>query len=55
MKGLGGKGKSKKDPVKNTVDGKMGTKPTEKTKLRLTDPLIDRLLNYFGIALRSNL
>ena len=40
--------------MKNTVDGKI-TKPKEKTKLQLTGPLIDRLQNYFGIALRSNL
>ena len=54
VKGLGGKGESKKDPVKNTVAGKI-TKPQEKPKLQLTDPRIDRLQNYFGIALRSNL
>ena len=29
-------------------------KPKEKAKSRLTDALIDRLQNYFGIALRSN-
>ena len=54
MKGLGGEGKGKKDTVKNTVDGNT-KKPNEKSKLRLTDPLIDRLQNYFGIALMSNL
>ena len=54
VKGLGGKVKAKKeDKVQKKDEGKV-KKTKEKAKSRLTDALIDRLQNYFGIALRSN-
>ena len=46
VKGLVGK-------VQKKDEGKV-KKTKEKAKSRLTDALIDRLQNYFGIALRSN-
>ena len=48
------RGKAKKeDKVQKKDEGKV-KKPKEKAKTRLTDALIDRLQNYFRIALRSN-
>ena len=46
-KGLGGK--NKKVQTKDKGKGKV-----TKAKSRLTDSVIDKLQNYFGIALRSN-
>ena len=52
VKGLGGKAKAKKeDKVQKKEEGK-AKKTKEKAKSRLTDALIDRLQNYFGIAFR---
>ena len=49
-----GKAKAKKeDKVQKKDEGKV-KKTKEKAKSRLTDALIDRLQNYFGIALRIN-
>ena len=54
IKGLGGKGMRKKiDSNVQKKDGKV-IKSKQIAKSRLTDALIDRLHNYFGIALRSN-
>ena len=54
VKGLGGKAKAKKeDKVQKKDEGKV-KRTKDKAKSRLTDALIDRLQNYFGIALRSN-
>ena len=50
-KGLGGR--NKKRAVNKTGTGKAKEKVEEKS--RLTDPIIDKLQNYFGIALRSNI
>ena len=50
-KGLGGKAKAK-TLLHTTADGKV-RKETLKTRGKLTDVPIDRLQNYFGIALRS--
>ena len=47
MKGLGGK--NKKVQTKDKGEGKV-----TKAKTRLNDSVIDKLQNYFGIALRSN-
>ena len=54
IKGIGGKGTRKKiDLNVQNKDGKV-IKSKQIAKSRLTDALIDRLHNYFGIALRSN-
>ena len=54
IKGLGGQGTRKKiDSNVQKKDGKV-IKSKQIAKNRLTDALIDRLHNYFGIALRSN-
>ena len=50
VKGLGGKAKKMKDEVQKVNGGKIQKLPS----MRLTDALIDKLQNYFGIALRSN-
>ena len=47
-KGLGGRNKSTVAAMKDEGTGKA------KEKSRLTDAIIDKLQNYFGIALRSN-
>ena len=51
-KGLGGKNKTTKKL--NVTDGGV-KKKKEVVKQRLTDVVIDKLQNYFGIALRSNI
>ena len=51
-KGLGGK--NKKSKVVDVVSSQKTPKQVMKAKSRLTDSLIDKLQNYFGIALRSN-
>ena len=54
IKGLDGKGTRKKiDLNVQNKDGKV-IKSKQVAKSRLTDALIDRLHNYFRIALRSN-
>ena len=54
IKSLGSKGTRKKiDPNVQKKDGKV-IKSKQIAKRRLSDALIDRLHNYFGIALRSN-
>ena len=52
IKGLGGEGTRKK--TDSNVQNKDGKVIKQIAKSRLTDALIDRLHNYFGIALRSN-
>ena len=51
-KGLGGK--NKKSKVVDVVSSQKHPKKVMKAKSRLTNSLIDKLQNYFGIALRSN-
>ena len=54
IKGLVGKGMRKKiDSNVQKKDGKV-IKSKQIAKSRLTDAFIDRLHNYFGIALKSN-
>ena len=55
IKGLGG-GKGTRKKIDSNVQKKDGKviKSKQIAKSRLTDALIDRLHNYFGIALRSN-
>ena len=51
-KGLGGK--NKKSKVVDVVSSQKNPKKVMKAKSRLTDSHIDKLQNYFSIALRSN-
>ena len=55
IKGLGG-GKGTRKKIDSNVQKKDGKviKSKQFAKSRLTDAIIDRLHNYFGIALRSN-
>ena len=55
IKGLGG-GKGTRKKIDSNVQKKDGKviKSKQIAKSRLTDAIIDRLHNYFGIALRSN-
>ena len=52
IKGLGGGKGTRKKIDSNVQDGKVIK--SKQIKSRLTDAIIDRLHNYFGIALRSN-
>ena len=53
LKGLGGKAKAKKEENIPKQDGGKITKVKKIPAMRLTDTLINKLQNYFGIALGS--